>query len=231
MKFFNETHFVSQIDLAARFPKAISRSIRMDEAGESAAILFDEDAVQKDARYGSFNLYDKKHEDLMFYFPFFGEEAFAAKKVFFEATKKKPCGEEPLGEDASDEGFLFLLFGFKNGLSILYATCEPVECIKEADSTSSPVGSVFYMPLKRRLYPCPVCGELTLSSRGDYLICPCCHWEDDGMVDPDEDDFGPNGGSIREARSKYFGRKIKLLEERDEARLARNRAWEKSLGR
>jgi hypothetical protein len=34
-----------------------------------------------------------------------------------------------------------------------------------------------------QLYPCPCCRFLTLTKRGEYLICPVCYWEDDGNND------------------------------------------------
>lgn len=31
------------------------------------------------------------------------------------------------------------------------------------------------------LYECPCCNHKTLHFRGEYDVCPLCHWEDDGM--------------------------------------------------
>ena len=47
---------------------------------------------------------------------------------------------------------------------------------------------------------CPCCGCLTLSSHGNYEICPVCFWEDDLTVDP-EDDLNPNNMSLFDARA------------------------------
>ena len=33
--------------------------------------------------------------------------------------------------------------------------------------------------------PCPCCGNLTLSARSRFEICPVCGWEDDGQDDAD----------------------------------------------
>ena len=52
---------------------------------------------------------------------------------------------------------------------------------------------------------CLVCGNLTLSKRGAFEICPVCFWEDEGAIDdPDEPSDGPNGNlSLSEARRNY----------------------------
>ena len=36
------------------------------------------------------------------------------------------------------------------------------------------------------LYECPCCNYKTLHFRGEYDICPLCHWEDDGMYEPNQ---------------------------------------------
>lgn len=52
---------------------------------------------------------------------------------------------------------------------------------------------------------CPCCGHATLSSRGDYEICPVCFWEDDGQDDADAAVArgGPNRSSLAEARRSF----------------------------
>jgi cysteine-rich CPCC protein len=59
-------------------------------------------------------------------------------------------------------------------------------------------------------YACPCCGDVTLSERGAYEICPTCWWEDDGQDDADADTVrgGPNGSlSLTEARRQYRERR------------------------
>ena len=54
-------------------------------------------------------------------------------------------------------------------------------------------------------YPCPVCGNITISTPGYFEICPECGWEDDMFVDG-EDDIGlfANGDwTIRGYRANY----------------------------
>ena len=36
------------------------------------------------------------------------------------------------------------------------------------------------------LYPCPCCRKKTLWKRGEYDICSCCGWEDDGFEEDDK---------------------------------------------
>jgi hypothetical protein len=51
---------------------------------------------------------------------------------------------------------------------------------------------------------CPCCQLPTLTTRGEYDICPVCWWEDDGQDDADADLVrgGPNGRySLTRARA------------------------------
>lgn len=52
------------------------------------------------------------------------------------------------------------------------------------------------------LMPCPCCKYRTISQRGEYDICPVCHWEDTGS-DEAEVYSGPNHCTLGEARSKF----------------------------
>jgi hypothetical protein len=37
------------------------------------------------------------------------------------------------------------------------------------------------------MYPCPVCGYLTIETQHDWDVCPICFWEDDvGLYDRDD---------------------------------------------
>lgn len=53
------------------------------------------------------------------------------------------------------------------------------------------------------LHACPCCGFRSLTSRGDYELCPVCFWEDDGDLAPWEVS-GPNGGSVAEAQRRFL---------------------------
>ena len=58
----------------------------------------------------------------------------------------------------------------------------------------------------RNRYLCPCCAMPTLTSRGEFDICPICLWEDDGQGTADENIIhgGPNGGySLHEARRNF----------------------------
>ncbi|MEO0913978.1 MAG: CPCC family cysteine-rich protein [Pseudomonadota bacterium] len=54
-------------------------------------------------------------------------------------------------------------------------------------------------------HTCPCCDYVTLPERGNYLICPVCYWEDDGLdLDAPDTRSGPNiGMTIREARQNF----------------------------
>jgi hypothetical protein len=57
-------------------------------------------------------------------------------------------------------------------------------------------------PTPREL--CPCCDYVSLAERGNYLICPVCFWEDDGVdVDRLDDPSGPNHMTLREGRANF----------------------------
>ena len=52
--------------------------------------------------------------------------------------------------------------------------------------------------------PCPCCDYISLPERNNYLICPVCFWEDDGMdLDELDEVSGPNHITLREARANF----------------------------
>jgi hypothetical protein len=63
-------------------------------------------------------------------------------------------------------------------------------------------------------HPCPCCDYVTLPERGNYLICPVCFWEDDG-VDIDEPGAysGPNHMTLQKGRENFrrFGACAKAM--------------------
>jgi hypothetical protein len=68
-------------------------------------------------------------------------------------------------------------------------------------------GGTVRRPITGVRYSCPCCGYPTLSKRGDYEVCPLCHWEDDGQDDAHADEVwgGPNGSySLARARRNFL---------------------------
>jgi hypothetical protein len=53
------------------------------------------------------------------------------------------------------------------------------------------------------LYPCPCCGKKTLWKRGEYDICSCCDWEDDG-IEEDNKYSSPNHMTLEQGRRNYL---------------------------
>lgn len=62
------------------------------------------------------------------------------------------------------------------------------------------------------LFPCPCCGNLTLSKINAYEICTICLWEDDQIQSSDPDySGGANNCSLTQARSEFLkNKKIKI---------------------
>ena len=51
---------------------------------------------------------------------------------------------------------------------------------------------------------CPCCDYVTLPERGNYLICPVCRWEDDGLgFDQLDQPSGPNHMTLRDGRANF----------------------------
>ena len=53
------------------------------------------------------------------------------------------------------------------------------------------------------LYSCPCCGKKTLWKRGEYDICSCCGWEDDG-IEEDNKYSSPNHMTLGQGRRNYL---------------------------
>lgn len=56
--------------------------------------------------------------------------------------------------------------------------------------------------LQEELYSCPCCEFKTLSTKGEYDICPVCFWEDDGSTDPSYYS-SPNHMTLSQARDNF----------------------------
>lgn len=110
----------------------------------------------------------------------------------------------------SEDNFLFLLVGksgddYRMFGSYVYvdALSDNFKSLIKPDNTFTPI------PLKRRMFCCPVCGAETLELRGYFEICRECGWEDDGTDDIDSETL-PNGSwTIKTQRINYYKNKIK----------------------
>ena len=52
---------------------------------------------------------------------------------------------------------------------------------------------------------CPCCDYVSLEERNNYLICPICFWEDDGVdIDDPDEHSGPNHMTLREGRRNFL---------------------------
>ncbi len=56
--------------------------------------------------------------------------------------------------------------------------------------------------IQEKLFSCPCCGFKTLSTKGEYEICPVCFWEDDGNTDPNYYSL-PNHMTLAQARENF----------------------------
>ena len=55
------------------------------------------------------------------------------------------------------------------------------------------------------MYPCPVCGHLTIEAQHDWDICPICFWEDDVGLYGRDDVVSPANRdmSLAQAQANY----------------------------
>ncbi|WP_322908151.1 CPCC family cysteine-rich protein [Paenibacillus sp. SGZ-1009] len=56
--------------------------------------------------------------------------------------------------------------------------------------------------IEEELYSCPCCKFKTLSTKGEYDICPVCFWEDDGSTNPSYYS-SPNHMTLSQARDNF----------------------------
>jgi hypothetical protein len=62
---------------------------------------------------------------------------------------------------------------------------------------------------KDQIFPCPCCGEFTLSEKGAYEICPVCFWEDDPVqLSNPSYAGGANAVSLIQARENWLVQKF-----------------------
>ena len=54
------------------------------------------------------------------------------------------------------------------------------------------------------MFPCPCCGEKTLTEQNAWEICDVCGWEDDPLQHDEPDyDGGANSMSLNQAKEAY----------------------------
>ncbi|MBR1736146.1 MAG: hydrolase [Firmicutes bacterium] len=59
--------------------------------------------------------------------------------------------------------------------------------------------------MKKKAFPCPVCGRYEFEEENDFDICGYCGWENDGVQDNDHNYAGgANELSVNEARIEFF---------------------------
>lgn len=62
------------------------------------------------------------------------------------------------------------------------------------------------MTTTEKKFTCFVCGYKTLDTRCDWDICPICFWEDDILVQSDDDDRNSpaNGMTVSQAQANFI---------------------------
>ena len=66
------------------------------------------------------------------------------------------------------------------------------------------------------LFPCPCCGNLTLSEINTFEICNVCFWEDDPIQSSDPNySGGANNCSLIQARNAWRKREKTLIQSQE----------------
>ena len=199
MKWFNGTYDYTEEELEKEFPVSVAHGLRTSEDGKRIAVINDfregtREDVMADPMVGEVD-----GEDFVFVHPFYGEDVAAAKSMIeaFSANVKEPdCESVALFRREPDRLFLY-------SYGLVWKELP--------DGFTAPDGvgeDAYYLPLKRYLHRCPVCGRRTLPYRGEYMICGECGWEDEGIDDDGDEPYGANGDyTIKRYREEYLKRK------------------------
>ena len=195
MAWFDGTFDYSIDELEKEFPAAVTPDLRLSENGERIAIIngFQRGTVEYEL---SDPKVDEARSDYVFFHVFFGEDAAIAERTVGAFLTNAD-------NDGSDSVVLFRkeadrLFMYSYGLICSDAPAAPEDPRFESNE-------VYYLPLKRYLFKCPVCGHRTLPYQGYYMICGECGWEDEGVDDDDGEPSEANGDcTIRQYREKYL---------------------------
>ncbi len=212
MAWFNGTYTWQQEDFEKEYPNRITEDLRQSANGLRLALVnhFKEGDPLLD-------LTDPKADEdeygkVVFYHTFPGDDAGPARDAiahYFEVDSQLWPRDFVLFRRDGDR-----LFEYGCG-----HICRPIldrqeELQKLLPESIDRKQDIFMLPLKRYMYSCPVCWERTLPSRGDFIICPECGWEDDGTDIIDVPTM-PNGDyTIRSYRKMYLQRKKDSAEQR-----------------
>ncbi len=202
MAWFNGTYTWTQEDFEKEYPNRITEDLWQSANGLRLALInhFKEGDPLLD-------LADPKADEdecgkLVFYHPFLGDDAGPARAAFahyFEMDSQLWPRNFVLFR--RDEDRLFEYGGGHICRPILDRQDELQKLLPESIDREQ---DIYILPLKRYMYSCPVCWERTLPSRGDFIICPECGWEDDGTDNIDRPTL-PNGDyTIRSYRKMYL---------------------------
>lgn len=98
-----------------------------------------------------------------------------------------------------------ILYSIILTIPLLCISCNDTEINNETENTED-LNVEWYEPEDPTpKEQCPCCDYITLPERGNYLICPICFWEDDGLdIDDLDSPSAPNHGiTLRNARLNF----------------------------
>ncbi len=209
MGWFDGTYTWSKEELEKRYPNRLTEDLRQSANGMELALI-------NQFREGDplLDLADPKADEdeygkVVFFHVFTGEDAGQARTAFaYYYDMECHLYPEYFMLLRQDEDRLFQ-YGYGHVCRPLLDRQEELRQLLPKDLDRDQ--DIFMLPLKRHMFPCPVCWERTLPYRGDYIICPECGWEDDG-TDRIDEITGPNGDyTIMSYRQKYLREKGRVM--------------------
>ncbi len=198
MRWFDGTFTWTPERMERDFPRRIAGDLRLSEDGSELAVI---NRFEEDSPY-----YDPAAPDLTgkepFYHVFTGEEAAPAENAVREFVRLHGEGGGAVSLVRQDPDRLYL---YAHGTICADALSEQARLREQL--RLDPEGETFILPLRRYLYPCPVCREPTLEYRGCCVICQVCGWEDDGTDDDDAETLIHPYHTIQSYREEYLAKK------------------------
>lgn len=184
----------SKDKLKKEFPIVATPNLRLSKNRKRIAIINDFESGSFEYELADPKI-DEELEDYVFFHVFLGEDAAIAKGTI----------DTFLTNTYNEKSDSIVLFRKEPGRLFMYSygiICTSFPTVLDGPHVED---GVYFLPLKRYLFECPVCGHRTLPHRGEYMICTECGWEDEGIDGDNAKSLGANGDyTIKQYRLEYL---------------------------
>ena len=202
MAFFEGKFYMSETELEEKYPVVVTSSLRMSEGRDRIVLIND---FEPETSY--YMLADPHAEwdrtDHVFFHTFSEEDATAAARTIM-------CLKEE-GTLDPEEGVVLVRRDGEEIYQYAFGEIDWDYLPHQDDIRSLLRGEdydtrLFFLPLKRHYFKCPICYKRTLLYSGYFHICDECGWEDDGTRG--DENSSANDMSPSEYRREYIERKF-----------------------